>query len=114
MGGGTERVGDVERAMLPAGGTGFMTLNLSLGRVGGTGGVSRAVEGLGSRSRNRPGFGAGTGAGLGGAGEAVREEAPDGASVGLFRFSNLARSEDTGLWRRKSVVSAMYAEVAAC
>jgi hypothetical protein len=75
------------------------TFNLSLGRVGGSGGGSCAAEGLASRSRSRPGFGAGAGAGAGGgAGDTVREEGPGWASVGLFRFSNFARSEDTGLW----------------
>lgn len=71
--------------------------SLSLGRAGGTGGGSRAAEGLASRSRRRPGFGAGTEAG--GTGEAVREEGPvcGWASATLFRFSNLASSEDTGL-----------------
>jgi len=70
------------------------SLDLSLGRVGGTGGGSRApvmVEGL--TSRNRPGFGAGAGAP--GTGDAVREAEGERTSV-LFKFSNLARSEETG------------------
>lgn len=102
MGGGRGRVGDVESPTLAVGGTAVETFNLSLGRVGGTGGGSRAAEGLASRSRSRPGFGAGAGAGAG-AGDAVRDDAAVWGWVSvLFRFSNLASSEDTGLWRNKS------------
>lgn len=95
MGGGSERVGEVEGLVWAAGVLRLETFSLPLGRVGGTGGASRVPEGLASRSRSRPGFGPGTGAG--GAGEAVREEVPVGASPFLFKFSNLAKSEDTGL-----------------
>jgi hypothetical protein len=95
-GGGTGRVGEVERPMLAAGDPMVVTFSLSLGRVAGTGGGSRAAEGLASASRRRPGFGAGTGAGPG---DVVREEGPvcGEPSVDLFRFSNLANSDDTGL-----------------
>jgi hypothetical protein len=84
------------------------TFNLSLGRVGGIGGGSRAAEGLTSRSRKRPGFGAGTGADTG---DAVREEAPECgcASGDLFKFSNFASSEDTGLWEQQQSVSIAHA-----
>lgn len=93
-GGGPARVGEVERPMLAAGWLMVDTFSLSLGRVGGAGGASRA-EGLASRSRRRPGLGAGTGAG---AGDAVRDDAAVGGWASfLFRFSNLASSEDTGL-----------------
>lgn len=97
MGGGSGRVGDVERPTLAAGGLMLGTFNLSLGRAAGTVGGSRAAEGLGSRSRSRTGLGAVAGAGLG---DAVLEEAPVCGLVVvsvLFRFSNLAKSEDTGL-----------------
>jgi hypothetical protein len=98
MGGGRGRVGDVERPTLAAGGLMLETFSLSFGRAAGTVGGSRAAEGLGSRSRSRTGFGAVAGAGPG---DAVLEEAPVGGLVVvsvLFRFSNLAKSEDTGLW----------------
>jgi hypothetical protein len=97
MGGGRGRVGDVERPTLAAGGLMLETFSLSFGRAAGTVGGSRAAEGLGSRSRSRTGFGAVAGAGPG---DAVLEEAPVGGLVVvsvLFRFSNLAKSEDTGL-----------------
>jgi hypothetical protein len=100
MGGGRGRVGDVERPMLAVGGGMLETLSRLLGRVGGTGGGPRPAEGLASRSRGRPGFGAGAGAGVGGTGDAVREEALVCGGVScLFKPSNLASSEDTGLWR---------------
>ena len=84
--------------MLAAAGGMLETFSLSLGRVGGTGGGSRAAEGLESRSRSRTGFGAGAGTGDG-EGDADRDEAPVCGWVSfLFRFSNLASSEDTGLW----------------
>lgn len=95
MGGGRERVGETESATSAAGGLVFGMFNLSLGRIAGTGGGSRASEGLASRSRSRPGLGTG-------AGEVVREAAAGGASVLLFRFSNLARSDETGLWVERS------------
>jgi hypothetical protein len=105
IGGGRGRVGDVEGPMLAVVGGGMLeTLSRLLGRVGGTGGGPRAAEGLASRSRGRPGFGAGVdagagaGTGVGGTGDAVREEALVWGGVScLFRFSNLASSEDTGL-----------------
>lgn len=106
MGGGRGRVGDVERPTLAAEG-GMLEMVSRLGRVGGTGGGSRAAEGLAaeglaSRSRSRPGFGAGAGAG--GTGDAVREELPVWGGLSfLFRFSNLASSEDTGLWQQPTV-----------
>jgi hypothetical protein len=98
MGGGSGRVGDVERPTFAAAGFMLETFSLSFGRGVGTGGGSRAAEGLGSRSRSRTGFGAVAGAGPG---DAVLEEVPVCGLVGvsvLFRFSNLAKSEDTGLW----------------
>lgn len=102
MGDGRGRVGDVERPLAAAKWGMVDTLSLSLERVGGAGGGSRAAEGLGSRSRRRPGFGAGTGAG--GAGDAVRDEGPElegGWRSALLRFSNLASSEETGRWHMR-------------
>jgi len=99
MGGGSGLVGEPERLILlllgPLPWFRDETVNLSLGLVFGIGGGSRAVvEGLGALCGSS-GFGAGESVrGGGGADEAGCE------SFDLFMFSNLARSDDTGLWRR--------------